>query len=118
MWPNLVPGDILKAEDVQATEIRPGMIAVLSRADEGITIVHRILRVCRTEQEIVVETGGDRSGPDEAEWHFSFSDEIKRVTAVLRRGSYCRISCFSVPTVLSPLPVVKLHCRIVRKLFW
>ncbi len=118
MWPNLVPGDILKAEDIPVVELKAGMIAVFSKADKELLIVHRVLSTRKTRNEFIVESGGDRSGPDEEEWHFSTSDRIKKVTSVLRRGNYRRVGDISVPAVLSPPLVVRLHCGIVRRLFW
>ncbi len=118
MWPNLIPGDILKAEDIPVAELKAGMIAVFSREDNELLIVHRVLSIRKTRNEFIVESGGDRSGPDEAEWCFSISDRIKKVTCVLRRANYRRVGHISVPAVLSPPLVVRLHCGIVRRLFW
>ncbi len=46
MWPNLLPGDILRAEPVPAGDIRPGMVVVFpgNRAGGG-PFVHRVLSV-------------------------------------------------------------------------
>ena len=118
MWPNLIPGDILKAEDIRVTELEPGMIAVFSKTDEEFLIVHRVLGVQQSDKEVTVESGGDRSGPDGTEWHFAHSDSIKKVTGVLRRGDYRRISNISIPAALSPPLIVRLYCGIVRRLFW
>ncbi|MCK5131114.1 MAG: hypothetical protein KAR40_03055 [Candidatus Sabulitectum sp.] len=118
MWPNLIPGDILKAENIPVTELKAGMIAVFLKADEELFVVHRVLSVRKSNNEFVVESGGDRSGPDDAEWHFASIDRIKRVTAILRRGSYRSIGSVLIPLALSPSLVVRLHCGIVRRLFW
>ncbi len=118
MWPNLIPGDILKAEDIRVTELKSGMIAVFLKTDEELLVVHRVLSVRDSDKEVIVESGGDRSGPDEAEWHFSPSDRIKRVTGVLRRGNYRCVGSISIPVLFSPSLVVRIHCGIVRRLFW
>ena len=118
MWPNLIPGDILKAEDIPIKELEPGMIAVFSPADKEFRIVHRVLSVRKTDKEISVQSGGDRSGPDGSEWHFTPSDKIKTVTGVLRRGNYRRIGRLSIPADISPPLIVRLYCGIIRKLFW
>lgn len=118
MWPNLIPGDILKAEDIRVTELKSGMIAVFFKTEEELFVVHRVLGIRNTDEEVVVESGGDRSGPDEEEWHFSPSDRIKRVTGVLRRGNYRCVGSISIPVLFSPSLVVRIHCGIVRRLFW
>lgn len=118
MWPNLIPGDILRAEDIPVTELKAGMIAVFSSTDEELLIVHRVLSVRNSDKEITVESGGDRSGPDESEWHFSHSERIRKIAGVLRRGNYHRIGSVSIPTSLSPPLVVRLYCGIIRRLFW
>ncbi len=118
MWPNLIPGDILKAEDIPVAELKAGMIAVFSKTEKELLIVHRVLSVHNTDKEVIVESGGDRSGPDEAAWHFHPSDRIKKVTAVLRRGSYRNIGSMLIPPLFSPALVVRVHCGMVRRLFW
>ena len=118
MWPNLIPGDILKAEEIPVAELKAGMIAVFSKPDKELFIVHRILSIRKSRNEFIFESGGDRSGPDEAEWRFSSSDRIKKVTCVLRRGNYRAVGHISVPAVFSPPLVVRLYCGIVRRLFW
>ncbi len=122
MWPNLIPGDVLKAEDIPVAELKPGMIAVFVKADEEqemeLLVVHRVLDVHSADKKVTVRSGGDRSGPDEAVWHFQSSDRIKKVTAVLRRGSYRNIGSMLIPRIFSPSLVVRVHCGIVRRLFW
>ncbi|MCK5037093.1 MAG: hypothetical protein KAS73_14450 [Candidatus Sabulitectum sp.] len=120
MWPNLIPGDVLKAESIPVAELKTGMIAVFLKADEELEllVVHRVLSVHGTDKEVIVESGGDRSGPDEAAWHFHPSDRVKRVSAVLRRGSYRNIGSMLIPLLFSPSLVVRVHCGIVRRLFW
>lgn len=118
MWPNLISGDVLRAEDIPVTELRIGMIAVFLNTEEELLVVHRVLSVQDSGKEVIVESGGDRSGPDEAAWHFHPSDRIKKVTAVLRRGSYRSIGSMLIPSLLSPALVVRVHCGIVRRLFW
>ena len=118
MWPNLIPGDILKAEDIPVTELKSGDIAVFSKTGKDQLIVHRVLHIRNTDKGIAVKSGGDRSGPDEAEWHFFPLDRIKRVTGVLRRSNYRCIGGISIPSVLSPPLVVRLYCGFVRRLFW
>ena len=118
MWPNLIPGDILKAEEIPVVELKPGMIAVFCKPNDKLLVVHRVLSVRNTDEGVTVESGGDRSGPDETEWCFSSSDRIRKVTRVLRRGNYRRVGHMSVPAVFSAPLVVRLYCGIVRRLFW
>ena len=118
MWPNLIPGDVLRAEEIPVAELKAGMIAVFFKAEEELLVVHRVLSVQDSDKEVIVESGGDRSGPDDTPWHFLASDRIKKVTAVLRRGSYRSIGSVLIPSVFSPSLVVRLHCSVVRRLFW
>jgi len=118
MWPNLIPGDILKAEDIPVAELKAGMIVVFPETDRNKHIVHRVLSVQNVSGEFVVESGGDRSGPDETQWYFASTDTITRVTGVLRQGHYRSIGSVSIPAVLSPPLLVRLHCGLVRKLLW
>ncbi len=118
MWPNLIPGDVLSSVEIQVTNLKPGMIAVFNKGNSTVHVVHRVLKVSKTIDEIIVESGGDRSGPDDCNWHFQFSDQIVSVTGVLRRGRYCPVRSVSVSDLLSPSIVVRIYNRIIRKLFW
>jgi len=118
MWPNLIPGDILKAEDVPVAELKAGMIVVFSETDRENHIVHRLLSIRNADNKFVIKSGGDRSGPDNEPWYFASTDRIRRVTGVLRRGHYRSIGSISIPAVLSPPLLVRLYCGLVRKLFW
>ena len=118
MWPNLIPGDVLRSLEIRVTSLKPGMIAVFNGSNSTVHVVHRVLRVHKTKDEIIVKSGGDRSGPDDGIWHFQFSDQIISVTGVLRRGRYRTVSNVSVSELLSPSIVVRIYNRIIRKLFW
>jgi len=118
MWPNLIPGDILKAREIPVAELEAGMIVVFPGTDRENPVVHRVLSIQNTNNELVIKSGGDRSGPDEAQWNFAPTDRIRMVTGVLRRGHYGRISSVSIPAVLSPSLLVRVYCGLVRRLFW
>lgn len=118
MWPNLIPGDILRVEKCQVRNLKPGMIAVFFNTDTKLFIVHRVISFQTLSANTIVQSGGDRSGLDEMKWHLKSSDSILRITGVLRGGRYESVRSLSVPVFLSPSLLVRLHCGIVRKLFW
>lgn len=116
MWPNLIPGDILRAVECPVENLRPGMIAVFS--DNGQLIVHRVIRVGNYSGLTVVTTAGDRSGLDSSKRCFDSSDRVTVVTGVLRKGAYRRVGCLVVPLFLSPSVVVRYQSAIVRRFMW
>jgi len=118
MWPNLIPGDILKAVDTPVAELKAGMIIVFPEKDRENHIVHRVLSIRNVGNEFVIESGGDRSGPDDVKWYYASTDRLRMVTSVLRRGHYRSIGSISIPAVLSPPLLVRVHCGFVRRLFW
>jgi len=118
MWPNLIPGDILKTQIMKADQLRPGMIAVLPIHGECNSIVHRIRTVRNFQGSIVVSTYGDRAGKDFALSVLHSSDRIKAVCGVLRGGRYRKITRWRIPAFLSTEFSVRLACRIVRRVFW
>jgi len=118
MWPNLIPGDLLKAQLLQVSRLRPGMIVVFPEQSGFHKIVHRVLSVRNFGEFSVVVSGGDRSGRDRNNGYFSAGELIPVVAGVLRRGRYITVSRVSIPVFVSPLFVVRNHCRIVRKLLW
>ncbi|NOQ23229.1 MAG: hypothetical protein GQ565_11350 [Candidatus Aegiribacteria sp.] len=118
MWPNLIPGDILRAEECQAQNLKPGMIAVFAAEGGEHFIVHRVVSVRISSDNTVVQSAGDRSGLDEGQWRFISSDHVTMVTGVLRRGKYHNVGSLSIPMFLSPSLLVRIYCGIVRKLFW
>ena len=118
MWPNLIPGDILRAEDCSAENLIPGMIAVFPEPEENGDTVHRVVSVRNFSRFSIVVTEGDRSGRDEASRWFDKNSRLKMVTGVLRRGRYRPVTDFRVPEPLSPGFVVRLVCGIVRRMCW
>jgi hypothetical protein len=94
------------------------MIVVFPGTGRENHIVHRVLSIRNANNELVIKSGGDRSGPDEAQWYFASTDRIRMVTGVLRRGRYRSISSISIPAVLSPSLLVRFYCGFVRRLFW
>ena len=118
MWPNLIPGDILKAEKIEVTDLRPGMIAVFPQSDSEDVIVHRVLKVRNSNSHVVVTSSGDRSGVDGDSRNFEGFHSVLQVTGVLRSGVYRQVSHLTIPLFLSPSAVVRFYCAVVRKLFW
>ena len=118
MWPNLIPGDILRAENFPAEDLEPGMIAVFPEHGETGDTVHRIVSLRNCSGFSVVVTAGDRSGIDTAKRYIQKGTQLKRITGVLRMGKYRRATSLHVPELLSPLPVVRLVSGIVRRFFW
>lgn len=118
MWPNLIPGDILRAEMKSVSLLCAGMIAVFQDPGSETKIVHRVLSTGNSGNMLVVVSGGDRSGRDSVHRCLSFHESIPVVNGVLRRGRYRKVGSVKIPQVLSPLFVVRNHCRIVRGLQW
>ncbi len=118
MWPNLIPGDLLKAELLPVSKLRPGMIAVFPEQDGFNKTVHRVLSVRNFQGFSVVVSGGDRSGRDMYKRYFPADEMIPEVKGVLAGGRYRAVGRVSLPEPLSPLWVVKYYCRVVRRLLW
>ncbi len=118
MWPNLIPGDILKAEECQIRDLKSGMIAVFPNEGRERFVVHRVVSVRDQSGMTLVIAAGDRSGVNDDDRNLKSSKMIRIVTGVLRRGKYRSVTRFSFPVLLSPAPVIRFYCTIVRKLFW
>jgi len=118
MWPNLIPGDILRTVPWPADLLRPGMIAVFPEEGQDGDTVHRVISVRNCSCFSVVATAGDRSGMDEMKRRIEGGMCVGRVTGVLRLGRYRPVSRLKVPEMISPIPVVSIVCGIVRRFFW
>ncbi len=81
MFPSIWPGDILEIHRVAAADLAPGDIVVFAR--ENRLVVHRVLRVNRERDEVVLITRGDRS--PRADSPVSANELLGRVRAI-RRG--------------------------------
>ena len=118
MWPELIPGDILRAAMVKAEIITPGDIIVISHKSQN-PVVHRcIAKRPQDGNSIILCTAGDRGGEDSPR-QMNPEEEFLKVTGVLRNGSWKspRRKPFAHSSAV-PDCIVSLHCRIVRKLFW
>jgi len=118
MWPNLVPGDILKTQPRLACMLKPDMITVLNSNPEEKTIVHRIQTVRNFSNCVIVSTYGDRGGKDPERYIFSSHDITESVSGVLRAGRYRTVSKLKLPLFLSYKFSTRLLCWIVRHFFW
>ncbi len=118
MWPNLIPGDILRTRPTEARLLRPGMVAVLPVLDEGKSIVHRIRTVRNFSGSVIVSTYGDRGGKDPDPFIIPSGCSVAEVNGVLRKGRYRKITRWFVPGFLSCKFAVMIFCWIVRRIFW
>jgi hypothetical protein len=118
MWPNLIPGDILRSEMRRVTELRPGMIAVFPYGDGSTKRVHRVIRVRNYSGFVTVLSAGDRSGTDNIQGSFKAKHSLQVVNGVLRCGRYRKVTRFTIPPVFSPGIFVRLYCGIVRRFQW
>jgi len=118
MWPNLIPGDILRASECHASDLRPGMIAVFPGDEVSRFIVHRVARVWNYSGTVVVVSAGDRSGLDDERRLLNPCDTVKIVKGVLRKGRYRCVTSIRVSPELFTMPFAKIYCGIVRRFFW
>ncbi len=116
MWPNLIPGDILRAEEKNTCNLKEGMIAVFP--GKSCSAVHRINSVSFSGSEVHIISSGDRSGTDRGRRTFKCSQKLPVVTGVLRRGRYVPVGKIRIRQWLAPKPVVRIWCAIVRKILW
>ncbi len=117
MWPNLIPGDILKTEEIPITNLKPQMIALFPEA-KNTFIVHRVLAIKHDKDKIIVNTGGDRSGPDQDNWNYQANDTLLKIIGVLRKGQYRTITKAKIPHLISPNIIIRIYNKIIRTLFW
>jgi len=80
MLPSIWPGDILEIHRVAAADLALGDIVVFAR--EHRLVVHRVLRVNRERDEVILITRGDRS--PRADSPVSASELLGQVTAIQR----------------------------------
>ncbi len=117
MWPNLIPRDILKTEEIPVTNLKPQMIALFPET-KNTFIVHRVLSIKHDKDKIIVNTGGDRSGPDKDNWSYQTDETLLTITGVLRKGQYRTITKVKIPLLLSPNIIIRIYNKIIRTLFW
>ena len=117
MWPALIPGDILRAREKEATELLPGQVVVLGMDTEK-PFVHRVVRIEPSDAgAIVLYTAGDRSGPD-LPLPMEPGAKIPVVIGVLVRGRYRAVARRMPCAGLVPPRVVGLFCGIARRTRW
>lgn len=118
MWPTLIPNDILRANIVSYNVLCSGDIVVLPER-KGKRIIHRLIRIKQESDNIVLFfTAGDRSGED-SPVRLNTNMEMLRVNGVLRNRKWKSPSRQPV-RLISTLPglIIRIHCKLVRKLFW
>ncbi len=118
MWPELIPGDILRAEIVKTDKITPGDIVVVEYASEN-PVVHRLLaKEKQTDDSFVFLTAGDRSGEDPPKV-IGIKEELLKVVGVLRKGAWKSLGRKPFPhSCRLPDLIVRLHCRVAVKFLW
>jgi signal peptidase I len=87
MHPVVQDGDTILVQPVDARALRTGDIA-LCRTASG-TVVHRVLRVKRTHEKVILFVKGDRSL--ETETVVVSKDRVGRVVSVYRGGKTIRL---------------------------
>ena len=117
MWPNLIPRDIFKTEEIPIQKLKPQMIALFPEPNNTF-IVHRVLSIKHNKDKIIVNTGGDRSGPDKDNWSYQPNATLLIVTGVLRKGQYRTITKTKIPRLFSPNIIIRIYNKIIRTLFW
>ncbi|MCD4847802.1 MAG: S24/S26 family peptidase [Candidatus Aegiribacteria sp.] len=118
MWPELIPGDILKAIRVLPDDLNPDEIIVLDYRRDN-PVVHRITTIKEvSNSNIELHTAGDRGGADPPSLIFR-NEELLRVIGVLRKGIWKTPGRRPYP-LASVIPgiILRVHCKLVRKLFW
>ena len=118
MWPELIPGDILRAIRVLPAELNPDEIIVLNYRSEN-PVVHRLISIEKgSNNDIELHTAGDRSGADTPTCIFK-NEELLKVIGVLRKGRW-KTPGEKPFQLTSQIPgiIVRVHCKLVRKLLW
>ena len=118
MWPEFIQGDILRAERVLPADLNPYEIIVLNCRSEN-PVVHRIITIKEaSNSNIELHTSGDRGGADPPS-QITRNEELLRVIGVLRKGIWKTPGRRPYP-LASVIPgiIVRVHCKLVRKLFW
>ena len=118
MWPELIPGDILKAIRVLPDDLNPDEIIVLNYRSEN-PVVHRLISIEEGSiSNIELHTAGDRGGTDPSA-QISRNEELLKVIGVLRKGRWKTPGEKPFPLASQiPCVIVRVHCKLVRKLFW
>ena len=115
MWPELIPGDILKAERAIPADLNPDDIIVLNYRSEN-PVVHRLTSFKElSSNTFELHTAGDRGGADPPA-QISGNEKLLRVTGVLRNRRWKTPGrrSFSSASVI-PCIIVRVHCKLVRK---
>ena len=118
MWPELVPGDILRAVRILPAELKPNEIIVLNYRSDN-PVVHRLISIKEiSDSNIELHTAGDRGGADPPA-QICGNEELLRVTGVLRKGIWKTPGRRPFPFAsVIPSIIVRVHCKLARKLFW
>ena len=118
MWPELIPGDILKAIRVLPADLNPDEIIVLNYRGDN-PVVHRFISMKEESNNIIgLYTAGDRSGEDPPA-QISRNEELLKVIGVLRKGRWKTPGRRPFPLASQiPCVIARVHCKLVRKLFW
>lgn len=118
MWPELIPGDILRAEMVTAEKVSPGDIVVFAYKSNN-PVVHRLIAIdTQINNSLLLFSAGDRSGEDPPTV-IQMEEKLLRIRNILRNGFWKKPGRKSFP-LSSKLPnfIIKLYCKLIRKLFW
>ncbi|MCK4505571.1 MAG: S24/S26 family peptidase [Candidatus Aegiribacteria sp.] len=118
MWPEFIPGDILKAIRVLHADLIPDEIIVLNYRSDN-PVVHRLISIKeRSNISIELHTAGDRGGADPPAQIFK-NEELLKVIGVLRKGKWKTPGRRPYPLAsVIPCIIVRVHCKLARKLFW
>ena len=118
MWPEFIPGDILRAERVLPSKLNPDDIIVLEHNNNE-PIVHRFISIKEGSGNMIdLCTAGDRSGEDPP-FHTNTNEELLRVIGVLRKGKWKTPGRRPFPLAsVIPCIIVRVYCKLIRKLLW
>lgn len=114
MWPALLPGELVRAEEADGASLRPGDVVVLEDPDGP--FVHRFVRYTRIGGlPRLLHSAGDYSGPDQA--RLVPGTVLTRVE-VLRSGRWRRVPGNRVALGMVPLHAAALAARLLLRLVW
>lgn len=117
MWPNLIPGDMLKTAYVDLSGLRPGMIIVFPWEKTGSFAVHRIRTIRSVPDGTILGTAGDYSGMDDFYLRAGEEQLFRIVTGVLRRGKYRKVTGFRAWPFAGPR-LARLSLSLARRFLW
>ena len=118
MWPELIPGDILRAVRVLPADLSIDEIIVLNYRTDN-PVVHRLISIREgSNGSVELNTTGDRGGADTPAL-ISKNEELLKVIGVLHKGKWKTPGRKPFPLAsVIPCIIVSVHCRLARKLFW